>query len=430
MISQITGKPGSGRTNHKIRSFLHDQRGNIAIMTAFLLPTTVLSVGVAVDYSTIYLAKSDLQQMADASVMAAAREMVLINKTSDGATSVAKSFVAAHMKTGKSKFGKISNISVKPDTKNNFLTISITALKKNAFGGFLQPEYTILKATAKAKALAGVNICAIALETTESSIIQLKDNSEIIGNNCAVYSNSTAVHGIELVKNSKLQAGLVCSAGGIKKTERARADNLVTDCPPVDDPLAGRPAPVAGNCDYTNFSKKDYAGNIWPGTYCGGLKIDGRSVVNFIPGIYIIKDGKLELKDSTVANGGYAGFYFTGINSGLKIERKTTVEFVAPRGGLMAGMLFYQNPASGNNVFEIHSDNARTLLGTIYLPMGILSVKSTNPVADRSAFTVIITKKMVFEGNTQLVLNTDYSATDVPVPKGVRGQNAKVYLAK
>lgn len=426
------------------RSFLTDQRGNIAIMTAFLLPTTILGIGVAVDYSTIYLAKTELQQMADASVIAAAREMVLINKTSGSAAAVTKNFVVAHMKTGKSKFGRITNISVKTDTKNNYLTVSITASRKNAFGGFLQPVYTVLKATAKAKALAGVNICAIGLDAADKATIKMDDNAALVGNACAVYSNSTATNSIELLKTTKLQAGLVCSAGGIKKTGRSNATNLVTDCPPIENPLQARPALSVGRCNHTNYVIENKFKSLWPGTYCGGLKIRGRSVVKFKPGTYIIKDGPLEISGRSVARGKYSGFYFTGAGSRMEFGPDTTIRFVAPRSGIMAGMLFYQNPVGpppsdddSNNPradktgrFDILSNDAHTLLGTIYLPRGKLFIKSNTPVADQSAFTVVIAKRMQFYGNSKLVLNSDYGATDVPVPEGVLGQNAKIYLTK
>ena len=71
-----------------------------------------------------------------------------------------------------------------------------------------------------------------------------------------------------------------------------------------------------------------------------------------------------------------------------------------------------------------------TLLGTIYLSRGTFKVDANSPVADVSAYTVVIAKKIsLFEG-PHLVLNTNYSQTDIPVPDGVKGGITNVMLSK
>ena len=69
--------------------------------------------------------------------------------------------------------------------------------------------------------------------------------------------------------------------------------------------------------------------------------------------------------------------------------------------------------------YRIISDNARNLLGTIYLPAGRLVVDAKKPIADRSAYTIIVAKQVELFDGPNLYLNTNYSATDVPVPQGV-----------
>ena len=409
-------------------------------MGAVLLPAIALSAGVAVDYSGIYSAKSNLQQMADAAVLAAAREMVLINKTTDSVEAVAKNFFIANMATKKISFSLGYEITTAVDKVNNNLTVSLSAKRRNAFGNFLQPEYTTITAVAKAKALAGMNICAIGLDTKNKDTLFLKEDAVLVGNNCGIFSNSTHAKGISLKNKANLQANMVCSAGGFVKTGQNPSTIPVTDCPPVDDPLISRAGLSVGGCRYTDYKIDSKVKLLWPGTYCGGLKITGKSVVQFIPGIYVIKDGIFEISGTSVVNSSYAGFYFTGADAKLKITRETRVSFVAPKRGKMAGLLFFQDPNSaeppadnsGSNVnrFLIQSNNARTLLGTIYLPKGILRIDSENPIAGDSAFTVVIAKRLQFIGNSRLVLNSDYSATDVPVPTGIAGDKAKVYLTQ
>jgi hypothetical protein len=46
-------------------------------------------------------------------------------------------------------------------------------------------------------------------------------------------------------------------------------------------------------------------------------------------------------------------------------------------------------------------------------------VDAKNPVADRSAYTIIVAKQVELFDGPNLYLNTDYSASDIPVPSGV-----------
>ncbi|PLX35810.1 MAG: hypothetical protein C0606_17060 [Hyphomicrobiales bacterium] len=69
-------------------------------------------------------------------------------------------------------------------------------------------------------------------------------------------------------------------------------------------------------------------------------------------------------------------------------------------------------------------------LGTIYLPKGVLIIDATNTVADQSAYTAIVAERLELQSSPNLVLNTNYGATDVPVPPGVGPVGTGVYLAR
>ena len=83
-----------------------------------------------------------------------------------------------------------------------------------------------------------------------------------------------------------------------------------------------------------------------------------------------------------------------------------------------------------NREYRIISDNARTLLGTIYLPLGRLIIDSKRPVADQSAYTVIIARMINLYDGPNLILNARYGATDVPVPNGVGPSSADTQLTQ
>lgn len=201
-----------------------------------------------------------------------------------------------------------------------------------------------------------------------------------------------------------------------------------------------------------------------PGTYCGGLQITNNSVVTLRPGIYIMKNGPLVVHNGGSLKGEGVGFYFTGDKTGLLLDKQSTVGLTAPKDGVMSGLLFFEDatiskalplppPKSGKGLvpelagvvsgvlgqvrsatqlrqYRIISDNAHTLLGTIYLPAGRLIIDSTRPIADQSAYTVIVARVINLYDGPDLRLNARYGNSDIPVPKGVGPSSADTVLTQ
>ena len=161
-----------------------------------------------------------------------------------------------------------------------------------------------------------------------------------------------------------------------------------TDYPAKPDPLAKRPSIPSDGCDEYDFELDNYVGDISPGIYCGGLTISGNSDVNLRPGIYIIKDGKLEINGTSRITGSEVGFYLTGSDARFWFIDDAFVEISGPETGPMAGLLIYQDRNVPNEPdSEIRSPNVREMVGTIYLPSGDLLIDTSSEVAQESAYT-------------------------------------------
>jgi hypothetical protein len=160
------------------------------------------------------------------------------------------------------------------------------------------------------------------------------------------------------------------------------------------------------------------------------LKIEKAAEVTLSPGIYVITGGKLEVKDTAKLTGEHVGFYFEDDAAVFTFEKDTTIDLGAPKDGPMAGILIYENPlAAKDRDFTIKSENAQRLLGTLYLPNGRLKIDAKGNVADESAYTVIVAKQLEVKG-ANLVVNSDYGGTDVPVPDGVGPNSSMVMLSR
>jgi hypothetical protein len=89
---------------------------------------------------------------------------------------------------------------------------------------------------------------------------------------------------------------------------------------------------------------------------------------------------------------------------------------------------------TNTNTFTISSDAAKQLEGAIYIPSATLAVSGTgNQVAAQSAWTVVVAKGLQLQGSPDLVINSNYSNSSVPVPAGVGSNHyasAQVTLSK
>jgi hypothetical protein len=170
--------------------------------------------------------------------------------------------------------------------------------------------------------------------------------------------------------------------------------------------------------------------------------IHGGAKVTLKPGIYVMR-GALVV-DASSLSGDNVGFFFEGHNASLLFDYDSSISLTAPKTGDMAGLLMFDNRQVPSAVaappakvkgkapppplgapplreYRILSDNAQQLLGTIYLPGGRLIIDSNKPVADKSAYTVVIARVIELFDGPNLVLNTNYAGTDIPVPHGLVG---------
>ena len=93
-------------------------------------------------------------------------------------------------------------------------------------------------------------------------------------------------------------------------------------------------------------------------------------------------------------------------------------------------LFFQEHAAKDGEKFHITSNDARNLLGTIYLPHGRLYIDADADVAKESAYTAVVAQKVELSEGPVLHLNTDYSGTDIPVPAGVGPVGGNVMLTR
>ena len=397
--------------------YLADSRGGIAVMTAIGTPVVVAVLGIAVDYVSYSGRLSALQVAADAAAIAAAKELSVASSSSSSIAASAKSYAESAVEHD----GATIATDVKIDRVQSKVTVRLSEEWKPFFGHFVGLAVTPVVVRATAVLQGSQNICVVALDPSVNKALHLDKSARLVANGCGVYSNSTHSSGIRLDADSEIAATLICSAGGVNARSSAVDPGPLTDCPPVPDPLAGRIEPVVGGCDFTGLEIKTGNEVLGAGVYCAGLRVSGDAVVTFKEGDYIIKDGAFRISDEAKVTGNHVSFYLTGKETVLEFDDQAMVSLTGARSGAMAGLLFFEDRAAPlNNTHRIRSDGVGNLTGTIYLSRGLLRIDPNASVAQDSAFTAIIVNRMELDEGPKLVINSDYGATDVPVPEGIR----------
>lgn len=411
----------------KLAAFSHNRSGNTVIILSLVAPAVMMLLGAGLDYSYVSMQKSKLQLAVDAAVIAAAKEMSLSDADNARLAAVGKAVVISNLNNQRAA-GLAVQVAVGADRK---VLVLKAAHKSDQIFNFDVMKLDTIAATAEAKVFGTVRVCAIGLSSKLSGTVMLDANARMTGVGCAVFSNSLNSAGLMSKKNANLKASLICSAGGFNGGKANFSPEPMTDCPPFEDPLSNRPEPYTGTCTHNNKIIEKGMPALYPGTYCGGLKIGGTADVRLNPGLYIMKDGPLQVSDTAKIAGTNVGFYYTGPKAVFDFSSDTTISLTAPKSGVMAGILMFEGrQGKALEKHNISSNNARTLLGTIYLPRGRLYIDAVAPIADYSAYTVVIANQInLFEG-PHLVLNTNYGQTDIPVPDGIKGAVRNVMLSK
>ncbi len=406
-------------------AFWRHQQGGLTVAFGLALSGLAVAAGAALDYSNASTQRFRLQSIADAAAMAGAREFRLGNASEQ----VIKDSVANHARAALGDLAASTTVASAADVVNKSATAMLTGTVRTYVMHLTGTQLTTVSVKATAKMTGGAPVCVVGLEENANGTIEMDKSARLSAPGCAVYSNSKMPNGLFAKNSATLVANFICSAGGKSSPGPGSfSPTPRTDCPVLPDPLMSRPMPAAGGCTATNLVVAGTTLNLMPGTYCGGVTIGTGAIVSLASGTYIFKDGPLLVKDGGSLSGVNTSLYFTGANALLNFAPNSTVSLTAPKSGDMAGILIAEdrrNPVG--NAFEIHSNNARNLLGTIYLPQGRLHVAANNPVSDQSAYTIIVARRFTLSEGPTMVLNTNYGATDIPVPQGV-GPNVSTQL--
>jgi Flp pilus assembly protein TadG len=408
-----------------ILRFAESTCGSIATAFAIALPALLGLAGVALDYASFSRQESVLQGAADAAAIAATKELAISSAQAQRASAVAEGLIRAHIPVEEG-----SPVTLKVDLlpNNSGVKVTLTQRKQAIMSRLVTPALTDLSVTATAAMSGSQKVCVVALHPKASATIAMDDAARITARDCAVFANSSDPKAISSKSRSLLTSPYICSAGGYEGSSTNFASSKrLSDCPAKDDPLGDRLPPPVGACTSSKKLVVETSRTLTPGVYCEGIEIKKGAQVTLSPGVFVIKNGQLKVDDSATLTGRGVGIYFTGKDANFDFLSSVTIRLEAPKDGPLAGILIFgDREADDLREYKITSDNARVLLGAIYIPRGFLTIDANNPVSEDSPWTAIVANRISLKKSSNLVLRTDYGMTDVPVPEGFGSTNVRL----
>lgn len=401
---------GSGQS-HRIFGLLYEfrnsRRGNGAIIFSLALAPMIGLMGVAIDYSRAFNARTVLQMASDAAALAAAAQS---DEGEDVQRSIAQDVFAANLAN------LDPQLSAKPTVTLNDSNATVTAAATvpTLMLGILRIKSVEVGVTSTAAKPQGeYPACVLALHESADEALALDGTADLKVTNCAAHANSRSDKALSANGSTTAVADAFCTVGGHEGY--GFSPKPFNGCLTVRDPFEDLAEPDTSGCDHTNKTFKKGKHTAQPGIYCGGITLNSHARVNLSPGIYVIKDGPLTLRAHSALEGKVILFWLTGEDAVLDIRSHSNIDISAHTEATYAGIAIAQDPRSEDEeVSSIEGGGIVRVVGSIYLPTHLLKVGGRGVVGDDSSYMPLIASKFKFHGNSQININLNSTASGMP----------------
>jgi hypothetical protein len=162
----------------------------------------------------------------------------------------------------------------------------------------------------------------------------------------------------------------------------------------------------------TSLKKGNHVVN--PETFCGGPTVQPQANVEFTPGIYVIKNGALELSSGSDSWGNGLHFHFIADDAHLEVRGSAHSDFKAMTSGEYAGILFAQPPAAHGAVSDVQGGGNVRLDGALCFPTQQVDVGGNGDLGLTTQAWAIIANKVRVHDNGKVRLKADFAAEGFP----------------
>jgi len=403
-----------------------DQRGNIAVIVAFLLPALIGALGLGFEVANWYLITRSMQNAADSATIAAATNGSANYATEAQAVAAQYGFVNGSNNVTVTA----SNAAACPSGGNTCYSVTISTtvpLLLSEIVGYQGNitvngvyEKSLTSAAVAKQGTAQQKICLLALSQSGTALrTNGAPNSDFTG--CTVMSNSAAN-----CNGSNLKATYGLAHGSNSGCGITQESNI----PVISDPYLAMAANIPANT-CSSYAQETKHGSSWSGgiswsgnmskngitQYCGDVRLTGNVVINTpdstTGATLVIENGQLDLNGFTLstANGSAVTIVFSGTAgsySHIPTDNSTgqggILNIQAPSGSSapFKGMAVYQDPNLTSGVDLTYKGNNPTwdISGGVYLPNSNVQISGAVNKSSNGADCFVMTAKTIWINGT------------------------------
>lgn len=390
---------------------LRPKRGNVTLLTALaVLPLSLAIVG-AVELTSLSNERAMMQAAADAAALAGAQSRTIAGTNQKSGADFAEKFALGQV----GDFAERAKVRfVASDGPDGSFTVRGFATRHSFFGDLVPRGGFRIAVQSVAEALVKQPLCILGIEGTPNIFsISSAGSSKVTAKGCVVHSNSDH----EVKQLASIDAGTVRMTGTASGT--AFSPLPQTGALAIPDPFKDRTIVATTPCaSVPNGGLQTYsAGTVTlnPGTHRTQYAMKGTATLKLLPGEhYFCSD--LNFTESSRLEGQDTVMVLMDVK--LTVDGDAYVSLEGRTTGTWAGFVIVSNRTSTKHV-SFKSTKVDRLLGTIYLPNTTVYVTAPGNVAQDSQWSVVVARYVITSNSSNLIINSDYEGSPVPVPEGV-----------
>lgn len=384
--------------------FLSNRRGNLAMLTALMLPVLLGTTGLITDTVESVMFKREMQRQADSGAMAGAFALAQQKSVSTS--------VNLDLTRNANRTLTIAPVIQQPPASGSYAG-SVKAVRvvlatdvDLPFTHMITRASRRISAEATAALISQGEYCVLALESTAVTGITMTGNASVtLG--CGMATNSPANDAVTASGSSAIIATPIAAVGGLQPSSNYLSPTTLQPYSiPVADPYANLPDPAISNGSGKVNVQPSKIQSFSPGTYKG---MDIQGTATFAPGIYYIDGGQFSVGAQGVVIGTGVTIVLTSATAAgnpssiatVDMNGGATLSITAPTSGTYKGVLFYQDRRAldGNN--KVNGNATSKLEGALYFPKQGIEF-SGNSSADVKCLQVV-GRRVTFTGNSNIL---------------------------
>lgn len=349
-----------------LRGLISNERGNVFIVAAAVMPLLLGSAAFAVDTIQLSVWKRQLQRAADSSAIAGAYALSLQDDTHD----------AVHRDLDKNKFPLLTQeegIWVEPSGGyTQTVRVELTATRTLPFLSIFTKHPTTMVANARAALVGNGQFCMVSLYEGTDAGIDVNGNSTVnLG--CGMISNCTGTECVTAGGSSSVTATPIAAVGGLKGSGNNfnQPTVLQPHSAPQKDPFAylANPTKPPAGCSGTLDTSTVFTAAVHQCFLSANVKpSDTLNIPAHVDQI-TIWGGDINFKGDVNADG--ITFVMSGDNGqagDLIINSQANLKISSPTSGDLKGVLFYRDRRASNIEIKINGGASSLMTGAMYFP--------------------------------------------------------------